>query len=119
MKEPKSTEYSQPLFQFLYPDGWKSPAFLSAGQKKMSESERTKLADLGGAPQFLSRTTLAWYRSHPDDPRLPEALSLAVKSSRFGCTDENSAGPVRQAFRVLHNRFPKSPWTAQTPYWYK
>jgi len=118
-KKPEGTEYWPPLFRFLYPDGWKSPAFLTAGQKKMFQSEITRLAALGGAPQFLSSTALAWYGSQPDDPRLPEALSLAVKSSRFGCTDENSRGPVRQAFRVLHNRFPKSPWTARTPYWYK
>lgn len=61
------------------------------------------------------RAVLAWAGKHPTDPRIPEALSRAVKSARYGCTSERLS---RQAFRLLHQGYPKSPWTTKTKYWY-
>jgi hypothetical protein len=95
------------------------PAFLTNTDREQAKSQRQALIKTGSGTTFLSRTVLAWSRSHPNDPRLPEALALAVKTSHFGCTNPDSAGPVSEAFRVLHTRFPNSPWTKQTPYWYR
>jgi outer membrane protein assembly factor BamD (BamD/ComL family) len=62
---------------------------------------------------------IQWANSHPADPRVPEALHLAVKTTRYGCTDKDSARWSKAAFDVLHNKYPNSPWTKKTPYWFK
>jgi hypothetical protein len=50
---------------------------------------------------------------------VPEALHLAVKSTRFGCTGADTGKFSKVAFDLLHNRYPKSPWAQKTKYWYK
>jgi hypothetical protein len=100
------------------PENAKPPAFLTAAQQKSGAAEREAIIKAAGAPAFFASTVVAWARSHPADPRLPEALALAVKTSHFGCTDASSAKPVEQAFSLLHRRFPNSTWAKQTPYWY-
>jgi hypothetical protein len=54
---------------------------------------------------------------HPDDPRVPEALHLAVRTTRYTNGAHTTNFP-KQAFQLLHSRYPKSEWTALTPYWY-
>ncbi len=118
-KEPKMDDYVSPILRQLYAEGWKPPAFLTGEQLTQAANELKALANAGGGPGFLSTTILAWARAYPEDAKLPEALSLAVKSSHSSCTDENSAAPVSEAFRLLHSRFPNSSWAKQTPYWYR
>ena len=81
------------------------------------EEWRQLLSAASQATDFLSAETVAWARQHRDDPRVPEALHLAVRTSRY----TNNATPTRypkQAFQLLHSWYPKSQWAAQTPYWY-
>lgn len=76
-------------------------------------------APSGGA--YLAAQTLAWAGTHPDDPRVPEALHLVVQAGRRACRDLQKP-PVaygRTAFELLHNRYPKSEWTEKTRYWYQ
>ncbi|HKA53560.1 MAG TPA: hypothetical protein VKJ47_07840 [Candidatus Binatia bacterium] len=61
------------------------------------------------------RLVITWAKEHPDDPRIPAALHRAVKSARYGCT---SGELSRQAFQLLHKRYPESEWTRKTKYWY-
>jgi hypothetical protein len=65
----------------------------------------------------LCRETVAWARAHPNDARVPEALHLAVRTTRFTSGQHTSAFP-KQAFVLLHTRYPQSKWAAMTPYWY-
>jgi hypothetical protein len=58
-----------------------------------------------------------WAKAHPDDSRVPEALHLAVRTTRYTNGAHTTTFP-KQAFVLLHTRYPKSPWTAATPYWY-
>ncbi|MBV9502192.1 MAG: hypothetical protein JO138_22715 [Acidobacteriaceae bacterium] len=108
-----------PLLQRLYPPGHPPEAnFLNASQAKQAEREQQTLTAAGPASTFLSSVVVGWVRSNPEDPRNPEALALAVKTSRFGCPS-NSARPIEEAFRLLHERYPGSEWAKRTPYWYK
>jgi len=68
---------------------------------------------------YLCREAIAWARKRPTDPRVPEALHLAVRASRFRDKDADTGKYSQQAFALLHSRYPKSEWTAKTPYWYK
>ncbi len=68
---------------------------------------------------YLCRAAIAWAKAHPDDPRVPEALHLAVRATRFGNSADPSSAPYsKEAFDLLHRRYPASPWTKQTKYWY-
>jgi hypothetical protein len=92
--------------------------FLPEAERANGRMEWQQL--LAAAPQatdYLSAEAVAWARLHRDDPRVPEALHLAVRTSRY----TNNAKPTRfpkQAFELLHSWYPKSQWAAQTPYWY-
>lgn len=96
-----------------------SPLFLTAVQKTAAKQEYARLSDLGAAPNYLCKQVIAWVQSHPADPRGPEALHLAVKSTRYGCTDKETGKWSKAAHDLLHKRFPNNSWTKKTPYWFK
>jgi hypothetical protein len=96
-----------------------SAALLAEGQRDgEAEAEKVLEAEPWEAT-YLARQTLDWALQHPDDPRVPEALHRAVMASHYRCTDENTGKYSKQAFDLLHRQYPKSEWTAQTPYWYR
>lgn len=96
-----------------------SPGFLSAPQKATARSEHARLAAFGAAPNYLCQQVIQWLERHPADPRAPEALHLAVRATRYGCTDKESGKWSKAAFDVLHKRYPNSTWAKKTPYWFK
>lgn len=95
------------------------PEFLSAAQTAAAHQELQRLAALGPAPNYLSQQVMAWGQKQASDPRVPEALHLAVKSTRFGCGNAETGKFSKAAFDLLHQRYPKSPWAQKTKYWYK
>lgn len=93
--------------------------FLSSTQRAAGDREWAALAGRAGvATNFLCAETLAWAKSHPGDPRLPEALHLAVRATRYGPADKSTRDYSRQSFELLHRRFPNSEWVRKTKYWY-
>jgi hypothetical protein len=109
---------NQPLLQ-LYPGGKiPEPSFLDQVQRHAAEKESSALVALPAAPTWLGEQTLAWANRHPADPRVPEALHLVVRSTRYGCADADSGEYSKQAFTLLHRRYPKSEWAERTPYWF-
>ena len=95
-----------------------SPEFLDPTRQKTAEEEWQRLTKLGVAPNYFTRQVIDWAQQHQDDPRVPEALHLVVKSTHYGCTDEHSSAFSKQAFQLLHRRYPNSNWAKKTPYWY-
>lgn len=95
------------------------PIFLTAAQQAAAEKEYATLAALGAAPNYLCRQVLDWAEKNPGDRRVPEALHLAVKTTRYGCTDKQTGKWSKAAYDFLHQRYPNNPWTKQTPYWFK
>ena len=95
------------------------PVFLSEAQKTSARNEHARLTSFGAAPNYLCRQAIAWAEHRPTDPRVPEALHLAVKSTRYGCTDKENGKWSKAAYDVLHKRYPNSPWAKKTPYWFK
>jgi hypothetical protein len=69
-------------------------------------------------PELHLPAVVTWARAHPQDPRVPRALHLAVQATRYGCHDAQTTDLSRQAFRLLHARYPKSEWTKNTPHYY-
>jgi TolA-binding protein len=109
--------------QEIYPVGVATaPAFLSAEDKNTAAEEVSALADLPSAPRWLGQFTLEWAKAHPDDPRVPEALHNVVRSWRYGCTETDQTDAPnysKDAFEILHTRYPDNDWTKKTPYWFK
>lgn len=93
--------------------------FISEAQLARGEKERADLeAAAGTAPSYLCAGALAWARAHPADARVPEALHLCVRATRYGVTDKLTTGYSRQAFRSLHSGYPNTEWAKRTKYWY-
>jgi hypothetical protein len=96
-----------------------SPAFLTAAQKTAANGDWKRLVALGTAPNYLCAQTIKWTNLNPNDPRAPEALHLAVRSTRYGCTNEQTGALSKQAYDLLHRKYPKSEWAQKTKYWFK
>ena len=92
--------------------------FLSDAERAEAAGDWEKLKSLPAAPSWLAAQTLEWAEREPADPRLPEALHLAVRATRYGCTDGDNRKYSKAAFDLLHRRFPSSEWTKKTPYYY-
>lgn len=78
---------------------------------EMPSGPAPKTADAG--PDYLSAQTIQWVRVHPADRRAPEALYWAVRTSRLGCTDEETGRYSRQAFDLLKTRYAGAEWARQ------
>jgi hypothetical protein len=103
----------------LYPDAKPvAPSFLSASEIATAQTEWKAMTQLGCGGTWLVYQTLEWAKAHPDDPRVPEALHLAVRATRYACSDSDMGDYSKQAFTLLHTRYPKSKWAALTPYWF-
>lgn len=94
------------------------PLFLTQAQKAQAAQQMAKLAKVEGAPNYFAKIVLAYAQKHPADPRVPEALHYAVKSTRYGVTDDNTTKFSKQMFQILHSKYKGNTWTKQTPYWY-
>jgi len=120
----------QPLEE-VYPGGTvPEPDFLSAQEKATAHDEFQALAALSSAPRWLGQLAVDWANAHPDDPRVPEALHNVVRAWRYGgCGDSLQSGEQgqsetkernhsKEAFEILHKRYPDNEWTKKTPYWF-
>jgi len=105
-----------PLLSF---DSKRFPTFVTDAERSTALREHAALIAIGAAPNYLCRGVIAWGTKNPDDPRVPEALHLAVKATRYGCTDKETGRWSKAAFDLLHRRYPNSTWAKQTPYWFK
>ncbi len=94
------------------------PEFLKASQP-LAAKQFTSLQALGTAPNYFCRIAIAWAEKNPADPRAPEALHLAVRSTRFGCTNAETGRWSKAAYDLLHSRYPNTTWAKNTKYWFK
>lgn len=95
-----------------------APSFFSPEQQKAADREWQELVASGAGPSYLAREAMAWATAQPQDPRVPEALHLAVRSTRYGCSDDMTSNLSHKAFTLLHEKYPNSKWAKLTPYWY-
>jgi len=120
----------RPPLNELYPGGVvPSPDFLSTEDKDTAAKEFSALAALPAAYRWLGQNAVDWAKAHPDDPRVPEALHSVVRAWRFGgCgemdgttgepNEKNARNYSKEAFELLHKRYPDNDWTKKTPYWF-
>jgi hypothetical protein len=92
--------------------------FLSPAEKAAAKQQWSTLGALGAAPNYIAHNVIQWANRTPADPRVPEALHLAVTATRYGCTDKNSGRWSKAAFDLLHRKYPNSSWAKKTSYWF-
>lgn len=92
-------------------------AFLAPAERAAAAAQQASLARAQAAPSWLGDRILAFARSHPRDPRVPEALHRLVRAVRLGDSDTRSAAQAREAFQLLHKRYPGNAWTRKTKSW--
>ena len=114
----KKEEESGPR-SFTAAEGKRSPRFLTAGEVAAATKEYQQLTSLGAAPNYLCQQVIQWANNNPNDPRVPEALHLAVNTTRYGCTDKQTGRWSKAAYDLLHRKYPNSPWAKKTKYWFK
>lgn len=93
------------------------PSFLTAEELATAHRERAALQALNDAKSFLGKQVLEWARTSPLDPRLPEALFIAVKANsqyKYGCNGwEYDEKTKNAAEALLRHRYAHNPWTAK------
>ena len=94
------------------------PEFLKPSQA-LALRQAAALQALGTAPNYLCRIAIDWAGKNPTDARAPEALHLAVRSTRYGCTDKETGRWSKAAYDLLHSRYPNTTWARNTKYWFK
>jgi hypothetical protein len=92
-----------------------APPFITDKDKASAEADNDRLGELPGAPAYLGAIVIPWAKAHLSDPRVPEALHNVVRATQYGDMDSDTS---KAAWELLHSRFPKSTWTAQTPKWF-
>ena len=107
-EDPEATNKKRPV---IVPDFLK--ATQAAGARQFAAVQA-----LGTAPNYLCRMAIEWTEANPNDPRSPEALHLAVRSTRYGCTDKETGRWSKAAFDLLHRRYPNTTWAKATKYWF-
>ena len=100
---------------------------------KTTEPERITARQIEAARRAMTRhgrrldavgdLVLTFATAREGDPRTPELLHRFVRLTRRASihrsTDERTGVLSRRAYDLLHERHPDSPWTADTPYWYR
>ena len=104
-------------YKFNYPKIY--PNFLTAEQTSEAAREQIQIQKSGNSATFLARRAVEFAARNPIHRQTPEILHLAVRSTRYGCTDSSTEKFSKEAFTILHKRYPNSEWTGKTPYWFK
>lgn len=92
--------------------------FVPAAELAKGREESARLKGQGTAPDFLAQTVIDAVNKLDPGDRGAEALHLAVRATRYGCTAESTSRLSKAAFQLLKKKYPKSDWAAKTKYWY-
>lgn len=93
------------------------PPFLAAATDVAEE--QLALTEESTATTWMLRTFIERASTHPKDPRVPEALALAIQGTRWTCGDSETDKLAERAFGVLHKKYATTQWAKDTPYWYR
>jgi hypothetical protein len=70
-------------------------------------------------PNYFAEMILSYEKNHPKDTRMPEALSLAVKMTKYStCKNDETSKYSKKMFKLLHDKYPNSVWAKQTTVYY-
>jgi len=92
---------------------------VNPGVRDIGWKEVATLSNMPSAPKRLTDRAIAWGKRSKGDDGAPEALALAVKTTRYGCDWHGGHGTYSKAAQeLLQKKFAGTVWAAQTPYWF-
>jgi hypothetical protein len=94
------------------------PLFLEESAREAAASDWNRVRHAGSGPEFLARAAIRRSREAPSDPRVPQALHLAVAATRWACSSASVGDASQEAFHVLHRKYASSVWARRSKYWY-
>ncbi|PZF76965.1 hypothetical protein DK847_10960 [Aestuariivirga litoralis] len=81
--------------------------------------ELRALSRMPQGPERLSRAAIDWGKASKGKDGAPEALALAVRTTRYGCNWHGGhAAYSKPAQQLLATKFAGTEWQKQTPYWF-
>ena len=87
--------------------------------KAVDWKELQALTHMAQGPERLSRAAIDWGKASKGKDGAPEALALAVRTTRYGCNWHGGHGAYsRPAQQLLATKFAGTEWQKQTPYWF-
>ncbi len=87
--------------------------------RQIDWTEIDKLASAPSAPKLLAERAIAWANASKGEDGAPEALALAVRTTRFGCRWAGGHKAYsKPAQELLKAKFGSTEWAASTPYWF-
>jgi hypothetical protein len=87
--------------------------------KALNTTEISSLEKMGSAPSTLTKAAIAWGKASKGNDGAPEALGLAVRTTRYGCNWHGGHKAYsKPAQELLKTKFGKTEWAAKTPYWF-
>lgn len=87
--------------------------------KAVNWKEIRSLASMPGAPRLLTQSAIRWGKASKGDDGAPEALALAVRTTRYGCSwHGRHRAYSKPAQQLLKTKFSDSSWAKQAPYWF-
>lgn len=116
----KLDEFRDNWWSLMPPTAAVAAPFLSDAQRAEGSRQSAQLRQAAAnSVNYLCAIAISWAKAHPNDPRVPEALHLAVRATHYGSSADKTSSPYsKEAFDLLHRRYPDSPWTKRTRYWY-
>ncbi len=96
-----------------------APTFITDAQRAEARREFDQIAKLGDSATYLARRAVEFGTRAAADARAPEALHLAVRATRYGCTDCSTGRFSKAAHDLLKKNYPANEYAKKTPYWFK
>ncbi len=97
----------------------RTPPLPEADASPQLTAERAALKAVGTSTGAYARWVQEGVK-HPAPPaELDWLLYVGVQSTRGGCVDADNGARSKALHELLHQRFPRSAWTAKAPYWYR
>jgi hypothetical protein len=110
--------HDEPTYSAAKPFVPASPAFFTPEQIKQAAAEHATLDAADSQANYYAKVVLEFAQKHPDDPRVPESLSRAVKNTDRNCNNPRTSALSKKAFTLLHSKYPNTSWAKNTKYWY-
>jgi hypothetical protein len=87
--------------------------------KAVNWKEIRALTQMDQAPKRLTESAIRWAKNSRGKDGAAEALALAVKTTRYGCSWHGGHERYSKAAQqLLVRKFDGTPWQQQTPYWF-
>lgn len=100
------------------PADFEMPAFLPQQERRQQAALVAKLRAVPPDSIYFTQESLALMQRDKADALVPQALSVAVKMARYTCQDKAVGDWSRKGLQALHANYPRSTWSASTPYWF-